>query len=40
MAASGGHTEVIRFLQSKGADIGALDKVRGSIFYSFINNII
>lgn len=27
MAASGGHTEVISFLQSKGADIAALDKV-------------
>lgn len=27
MAASGGHTEVIRFLNSKGVDIGALDKV-------------
>jgi hypothetical protein len=27
MAASGGHTEVIKFLNSKEVDIGALDKV-------------
>ncbi|XP_052792914.1 death-associated protein kinase 1-like isoform X2 [Mya arenaria] len=33
MAASGGHTEVIRFLQSKGADIAALDKQGDSGVY-------
>ena len=27
MAASGGHVEVMKFLQSKGVDIHALDKV-------------
>ncbi|XP_052278022.1 death-associated protein kinase 1-like isoform X2 [Dreissena polymorpha] len=33
MAAGGGHTEVIRFLQSKGAEIGALDKHGDSAVY-------
>ncbi|XP_045156397.2 death-associated protein kinase 1-like isoform X1 [Mercenaria mercenaria] len=33
MAASGGHTEVIKFLNSKGVDIGALDKQGDSAVY-------